>query len=71
MLPGIYAGTPYDEYAAWLAVRASTLNACHRSFLHGRWAHLLLTRIPAPEFAHASPGEVKLDLIKLNLLRTR
>lgn len=38
--PGIYRNIPYDTYAAWPAVRASTLIACARSMAHGRQAEL-------------------------------
>lgn len=36
LTPGIYQGVPYDDYAAWPAVRASTLNKCVKSLAHGR-----------------------------------
>lgn len=34
--PGIYPNVPYDVYASWPAVRASTLNQCAKSLAHGR-----------------------------------
>lgn len=38
--PGVYRDVPYAEYAAWPAVRASTLNACARTMAHGRHAEV-------------------------------
>lgn len=42
MIPpdGIYRGIDYQTYAAWPAVRASTLNACAKTMAHGRLAEI-------------------------------
>ena len=36
--PGIYPGTPYDQYAKWNALRVSTLRFAAYSSKHLKWA---------------------------------